>query len=149
MAPVDAHLEELTLAYLDRHFFGIKADTAPWRGRELLAGLRKQQRAVEAFAASGEAEGSDVHNVLTRLARIIRSLEQEESDHLEAERKRNLLRGWHRGKWGAMGHEEKREVIAQVLTSVVVLPIPEGVSDKAPFDPTLLRVSWREDVTTT
>ncbi|MFI7093371.1 recombinase family protein [Streptomyces lydicus] len=149
VAPVDAHLEELTLAYLDRHFFGTKADNAPWRGRELLAGLRKQRRAVEALAAAGEAEGSDVHNVLTRLARNIRSLEQEESDHLEAERKRNLLRGWHRGKWDAMGHEEKREVIAQVLTSVVVLPIPEGVSDKAPFDPTLLRVSWREDVTTT
>jgi hypothetical protein len=40
---------------------------------------------------------------------------------------------------------EKKEVIAQVLVSVVVLPVPKDRSDKAPFDPDLLQVSWRKE----
>ncbi|UKY52047.1 recombinase family protein [Streptomyces inhibens] len=145
VVPVDEFLEGLTLAYLDKHFSGTKVKTIPWRGKEKLAGLRKQRRDIKESVACGEADWSDVHDLLTRLSRNIKTLEQEEKDHLKAEAKRNLLRGWNRRKWGGMELEEKREIIAHILTSVVVLPIPEGVSDKAPFDPTLLKVLWRKD----
>ncbi|GGV98173.1 hypothetical protein GCM10010230_21210 [Streptomyces narbonensis] len=47
-----------------------------------------------------------------------------------------------RERWGRLGVREEREVIARVLASVLVLPVPEGVSDRAPFDPTLLIPSW-------
>lgn len=38
-------------------------------------------------------------------------------------------------------------LLARVLMSVVVMPVPRGASDKAPFDPTLLKVSWGKDTT--
>ncbi|WP_455360608.1 recombinase family protein [Streptomyces sp. SYSU K21746] len=144
VAPVDEYLEGLLLAYLDEHFSGTEAKTIPWRGKGKLAGLRKQRKAISDSVASGEAEWSDVHDLIMRLNRNIRTLEQEEKDHLRAEAKKNLLRGWSRAQWDQMELPEKREVIGQVITSVVVLPIPAGVSDKAPFDPALLRVSWLE-----
>ncbi|WP_078657958.1 recombinase family protein [Streptomyces rimosus] len=145
VAPVDEFLEGLTLAYLDKHFVGTKVKTIPWRGKEKLANLRKQRRDIKDSVATGSADWSDVHDLLMRLNRTIQTLEKEEKDHLKAESKRNLLRGWSREKWGRMELDEKREVIAQVLTAVVVLPVPEGVSDKAPFDPNLLKVSWRKE----
>ncbi|MER5614677.1 recombinase family protein [Streptomyces sp. NPDC002215] len=145
VAPVDQYLEELLLAYLDRHFTGTKVEMIPWRGKDKIATLRKQRRDIKNSVASGTADWSDVDDLITRLSRNIQALEQEEKDHLAAERKRNLLRGWSREKWGQMELEEKREVIAQGFASVVVMPVPKGVSDKAPFDPTLLKVSWRRE----
>ncbi|MEF3112445.1 recombinase family protein [Streptomyces chrestomyceticus] len=145
VAPVDTYLEGLLLAYMDKHFAGTKVQTTPWRGQDKLATLRKQRKSVKESVANGESEWSDVHDLLTRLARNIKTLENEEKEHLKNEAKRNLLRGWSREKWANMELAEQREVIAQVFASVVVMPIPEGVSDKAPFNPNLLKVSWRKD----
>ncbi|WP_329118029.1 hypothetical protein [Streptomyces sp. NBC_01353] len=141
---MDAYLEGLVLAYLNEHFGGTEARGTPWRGTAALANLRKQRRDIEQSVASGDADWSHVRDLLARLNRNIAALDDEERDHLKAEASRNLLRGWTRGKWERMALAEKREVIAQVLSSVVVLPIPEGVSDKAPFDPGLLKITWRD-----
>jgi DNA invertase Pin-like site-specific DNA recombinase len=143
--PVDRYLEELVLSYLDKHFSGTEPKLTPWRGKEKLANLLIQRKKVKASVEAGEADWDDVHDMITRLTRNIRTLEEEERDHLKKESKRNLLRGWSREKWERMELDEKKEVISQVLTSVVVLPVPEGRSDKAPFDPNLLKVSWRKD----
>lgn len=55
-----------------------------------------------------------------------------------------MLHGWSRAKWEGMELSERRAALGQVFTSVVVLPVPVGVSDKAPFDPALLKVTWRK-----
>ncbi|MFD6192460.1 recombinase family protein [Streptomyces sp. NPDC060275] len=143
--PVDHYLEEILLAYLDKHFTGTEVQMIPWRGKDKIAAVRKQLRDIKDSVSSGESDWSDVHDLITRLNRNIQALEREEKDHLTAEWKRNLLQGWSREKWGQMELGEKRELIAQVFTSVVVMPIPKGVSDKAPFDPNLLKVTWRKD----
>lgn len=144
VAPVDKHLEELVLTYLDKHFSGTKPKTTPWRGREKLSGLIVQRKKIKDSVASGEADWDDVHDMITRLSRNIKTLEVEEQEHLRVESKRNLLRGWSRKKWDKMELDEKKEVVSQVLTSVTVLPVPRERSDKAPFDPNLLQVSWRK-----
>ncbi|MGI5196970.1 recombinase family protein [Streptomyces sp. CA-288835] len=145
VAPVDEFLEELMLSYLDKHFSGTKPTVVPWRGQDKLKALIQQRKAIKASVADGEADWGDVHDMLTRLNRNIKALQDEEQDHLKKERKRNLLRGWSREKWGQMELDEKREVITQVLASVVVMPVPKDRSDKAPFDPKLLVVSWRKE----
>lgn len=145
VAPVDSFLEELVLAYLDKHFSGTKPEIMPWRGKGKLSDLIAQRKKVKDSVANGESDWDDVHDVITRLSRNIKTLEAEEQEHLRTESKRNLIRGWSRGKWGRMELDEKKEVISQVLTSVVVLPVPKERGDKAPFDPNLLQVSWRKD----
>lgn len=145
VTPVDAFLEELVLSYLDKHFAGTKAETAPWRGEEKLTGLVAQRKKIKDSVANGDADWGDVHDILTRLNRNIKTLQEEEQEHLRAESKRNLLRGWSREKWDQMELGEKKEAISQVVASVVILPVPKGRSDKAPFDPELLQVNWRKD----
>ncbi|MGW7240621.1 recombinase family protein [Streptomyces sp. NPDC054804] len=145
VAPVDAFLEELVLSYLDKNFAGTKPQNVPWRGKEKLARLITQRKKVKDSVVDGEAEWGDVHDMVTRLNRNIKTLQEEEQEHLKAESKRNLLRGWSREKWHQMELDEKKEVISQVLVSVVILPVPPGRSDKAPFDPDLLQVNWRKE----
>ncbi|MFF4802734.1 recombinase family protein [Streptomyces sp. NPDC001351] len=145
VAPVDEFLEELVLSYLDKHFSGTKPRTAPWRGKEKLDGLIIQRRKIKGSVAEGEVDWSDVHDMLTTLNRNIKTLQDEEQEHLRTESRKNLLRGWSRKKWEKMELDEKKEVISQVLVSVVVLPVPKQRSDKAPFDPNLLQISWRKE----
>ncbi|MEW2397892.1 recombinase family protein [Streptomyces sp. NPDC046862] len=142
---VDAYLEGLVLADLDKRFKGTKPKTTPYRGAAKLARLRDQRMKIEDSVAEGKGDWGDVYDLLMRLNRSIETLEEEESDHLVREVKRNLLRDWSGEKWKGMNLEEKKEVISQVLVSVTVLPVPEGVSDKAPFDPDLLKVNWRKE----
>ncbi|MDT9693264.1 recombinase family protein [Streptomyces sp. P9(2023)] len=146
VAPVDEFLEGKVLDYLDEHFAGTQVETTPWRGRGKLTNLRKQRGDVEASVASGAVEWHDVSRLLARLNRTIEALEGDEREHLKDEARKNLLRGWSREKWERMELDEKREAIVQVLAPVVVLPIPRGVSSKAPFDPSLLKVSWRDEL---
>ncbi|MEU9865981.1 recombinase family protein [Streptomyces sp. NPDC047971] len=144
VASVDAYLEGLMLAYLDERFAGTEADGTPWRGDAVLANLRRQRRDIQECVDSGGVDRSRARHRMARLDRNIAALEHEERDHLKAEARRNLLRGWTRAKWERMEPAERREVIAQVFRAVVVQPIPMGVSDKAPFDPGLLTITWRD-----
>ncbi|MCX2184332.1 recombinase family protein [Streptomyces sp. SKN60] len=143
---VDAHLEDLVLDHLDEHFSGGTAEPVAWRGDKKLAALRGTRQGIEASLATGDAAWCrDVRDLLARVNRNIESLEAEWREHVELHAKENLLRGWSREKWRPLEVREKREVIARVLTSVLVLPVPEGVSDKAPFDPSLLIPSWHRE----
>lgn len=145
---VDAYLEGLVLAYLDKHFTATVAIPTPWRGEEKMKALLKQRKAIKDSVSDGNADWEDVHDILLRLNRNIKTLQEEKSDHERKEAERNLLRGWNRKKWDDFDHQQKQRAIKQVISAVVVMPIPEGVSDKAPFDPTLLQVVWRKDKTT-
>ncbi|MCX5392134.1 recombinase family protein [Streptomyces sp. NBC_00094] len=145
VVPVDEFLERLVLDHLDEQFTGGTAEPVAWRGEKKLAELRGTRHEIEASIAAGEASWGDVRDLFLRLGRSIESLEAERREYVEAQTKRNILREWSREKWGRMVVREKRGLIAQVLSSVLVLPVPDGVSDKAPFDPDLLRPTWRRE----
>ncbi|MFF9016522.1 recombinase family protein [Streptomyces sp. NPDC014870] len=141
--PVDDFLEGLVLDHLEEHFAGPPAEPVAWRGEEKLTRLRTTRRGIETAVVTGEASWGDGRHLLARVDRAIASLEAERHEYLEAQTAENLVRGWAPENWARMSSCEKREVISQVLASVLVLPVPAGVSDKAPFDPSLLKPSWR------
>ncbi|MFD3996992.1 recombinase family protein [Streptomyces sp. NPDC058583] len=147
VASVDEFLEGLVIGHLDEHVTDGAPDTAAWRGEGKLAELRAARRGIESSLVSGEVAWDDVRDLLVRLGRHIESLESEWREHAEEQAEENLLRGWSREKWAHMALREKRAVITRVLASVLVLPVPGGVSDKAPFDPTLLIPEWRRETT--
>jgi hypothetical protein len=41
---------------------------------------------------------------------------------------------------------QKRAAIKEVLVAVIVSPLPKGAPKSGPFDPSLLKPIWREDV---
>ncbi|MCB8907825.1 hypothetical protein ACFRFO_22135 [Streptomyces sp. NPDC056664] len=146
-APVDEFLEGLVIGHLEEHVTGGAPDTAAWRGEGKPAELCAARRGIESSLVSGEVARGDVRDLLVRLGRHIESLESERREHAEEQAEENLLRGWSREKWTHMTVREKRPVITRVLASVLVLPVPGGVSDKAPFDPALLIPEWRRETT--
>ncbi|MER7170897.1 recombinase family protein [Streptomyces mesophilus] len=145
VAAVDTYLEGLVLDWLDVHFSGTEVQLSSWRGEQRLCTLRAQLRGIDTSLLRGEVDRADVGDLVALLRRRIAMLVEEEAEHLAAQRRRNLLLGWTRGKWEGLEFDEKRDVVGQVLSSVVVMPIPAGVSDKAPFNPGLLKVTWRQD----
>ncbi|MEV4427316.1 hypothetical protein AB0K23_18375 [Streptomyces sp. NPDC049602] len=138
---MDEFLEGLVLGHLGEHFAGGTDGPVAWRGEKRPAELRRARQEIEVSIAAGEVPWGEVRGLLLRLGRSVEGLESERREH--AEQQATGLRGWSRERWGRMAVREKREVIARVLASVLVLTVPEGVSDKAPFDPELLRPSWR------
>ncbi|MEU9297763.1 recombinase family protein [Streptomyces sp. NPDC048266] len=142
VAPVDEFLEGLVLGRLQERFGGEQPESVAWHGEGKLAELRRARCGIESSVADGEVAWDDARALLVRLGRSIESLEAERREHAEEQAKGNLLRRWSREEWGRMTVREKREVITRVLSAVIVLPVPQGVSDKAPFDPSLLRSEW-------
>ncbi|MBM9505734.1 recombinase family protein [Actinacidiphila acididurans] len=53
-----------------------------------------------------------------------------------------LLGGFTRQRWTEFDLRQKRIAISAVIERVVVRPLPEGRSTRAPFDPALLDVRW-------
>lgn len=144
VASVDAFLTGLLLDRLDEHVAcGPPASEVVWRGEDRLSELRRAKCEIEGAVVAGEVDRADVRDLLVRLGRGVESLESERREHLEERAEENLLRGWRREKWDRLTVREKREVIRRVLVSVLVLPVPAGVSDRAPFDPELLSPEWR------
>ncbi|MCX5227625.1 hypothetical protein [Streptomyces sp. NBC_00233] len=88
-----------------------------------------------------------VRDLPARLGRHIESLGSERREHAAEQAEENLLHAWSREKWAHTTVREKRAVITRVLASVVVLPVPEDVGDRAPFDPALLIPEWRRETT--
>ncbi|HEY5837114.1 recombinase family protein [Streptomyces sp.] len=54
-----------------------------------------------------------------------------------------LLAGFTGRRWEEFDLRQKRIAIAAVVEAVLVRPLPEGRSTRAPFDPALLEVVWR------
>lgn len=147
VAPVDAFLEGLVIGHLEEHATDGAPHTAAWRGEEKPAELRAARGGIESSLVSGEVAWDDVRDLLMRLGRHIESLESERREHAEEQAEEKLLRAWSPEKWARTTVHEKRAVITRILASVLVLPVPEGVSDKAPFDPALLIPEWRRETT--
>ncbi|MEU3880092.1 recombinase family protein [Streptomyces californicus] len=143
-APVDAYLTGLLMAYMDKHFSGTEEKTAPWPDADNLENLVTQRSNIKRSLLEGESDWSDVGDLLSQVNRRISTLEEERTAHLQNEQRRNLLRGWSHAKWQSMDLAQKRKLIGEVISAVIVMPIPEGRGTKAPFDPTLLRVSWKK-----
>ncbi|KUN21500.1 hypothetical protein AQJ23_31790 [Streptomyces antibioticus] len=69
----------------------------------------------------------------------ISGLEAAREEHSRGRRDASAC--WDASRWPAMNLEERRAAVGTVLRSVTVLPLPPGRSRRAPFDPTLLRVT--------
>ncbi|MGI5470228.1 hypothetical protein [Streptomyces sp. CA-132043] len=124
-----------------QHFHRGRGHHGPCRGK--LSTLRKQREEIKESVAEGHSLWAAAQDVLVRMNRNMETLEKEEQERLAAEAKRNLLRGWRYETWNRLDLAAKRAAGGQVLASVIVLPVPKGVSDKAPFDPALLKVYWQ------
>ncbi|SNX61714.1 recombinase [Streptomyces sp. TLI_55] len=123
---VDRHLQEVVLALLDERRTVANEEELEWAGAPLLQSLINRRDSL------GPEQKTDLE------ARIS-GLEAARDKHFRS--RRDASAGWDASRWPAMSLEERRAAVGTVLRSVTVLPLPPGRSRRAPFDPTLLRVT--------
>ncbi|MGW8766661.1 recombinase family protein [Streptomyces sp. NPDC055815] len=123
---VDAHVESVVLRVLEERYRDRAPDESAFPAEEQLARLR--------------ACGSP-----TDLSRMqVHDLEEDRRDFYAQQADRNLLARFTRERWSSYDVRQKRLVLAAVVDSVVIRPIPKNRTRNAPFDPALVEVTLKE-----
>lgn len=145
---VDAHLEALVVAALEAKYKEVPKKTTPWDGADMLALLKEKKKTHTSKWMAGDISDESFYELLPDLEENIKGLEQDREEHVASEAEANLFSGWDRSRWygdpkkgiAPMDLTQKRMAISNILQAVIIMPLPEGRSRKAPFDPNLLRV---------
>ncbi|MGW4446480.1 recombinase family protein [Streptomyces sp. NPDC004682] len=147
-AQVDAHLEALVLAALEARYKTVPKKAEPWEGADMLAGLKERKKSLTSKWTEGVVSDDTFYDTLPDLEDKIKGLEKDREEHHAAEEEANQFSGWDRSKWFGdpekgippMDLTQKRMAIGKIIKAVIIQPLPEGRSKRAPFDPNLLRV---------
>lgn len=136
---VDRHLEEVVLALLDERGDAVGPGQPEWAGAPLLQRLVEERESLEREVRAGTVSNVyDVRNA-SELEIRISGLKAARKKHHDI--RQDAASARLSSRWPVMNLEQRRAAITTVLRSVTVLPIPPGRSRRAPFDPTLLRIS--------
>ncbi|MGW1673256.1 recombinase family protein [Streptomyces sp. NPDC002324] len=149
---VDAHLEALVVAALEARYKTVPKKETPWEGAELLKQIKEKKKALTSKWMEGGIDDDSFYELLPGLDDKIKGLEQDREEHAVAVAETNAFNGWDRSRWYGdpkkkippMDLTQKRMAIGKILRAVIIMPLPEGRSRKAPFDPNLLRVIPRK-----
>jgi hypothetical protein len=117
-----------------------------WYGQATLDKLRQDKVALKARFKARQIEGADFFELLADLDEKIRDSERDKAAFDAEQASANFLSQFTEEKWKIWDIRQKRIAIDAVLSAVIVLPLPEGRSKRAPFDPTLLVPIWRKPV---
>jgi DNA invertase Pin-like site-specific DNA recombinase len=144
MEPVDELLEELIVCALEARYKMAEAKTQPWAGEDMLADLQTRRSTLETKWAEGVVSDDSFYRLLPSIEEKIAGLDADRRDFLAEQAAKNAFSGWDRSKWADMDLTQKRMAIGRIIHAVIVYPIPEGRSRRAPFDPDLLKVIPRK-----
>ncbi|MCL8016462.1 recombinase family protein [Streptomyces sp. AS02] len=145
---VDAHLEALVVAALEAKYKAVPKKVKKWEGSEILEELKKKKKTLTSKWMEGEIDDDTFYDLLPNLEDKIKGLEQDRAEHALSEAEDNLFSGWDRSRWYGdpkkkippMDLTQKRMAIGKIIKAVIIMPLPEGRSRKAPFDPNLLKI---------
>ncbi|MFE9442527.1 recombinase family protein [Streptomyces sp. NPDC006602] len=145
---VDAHLEALVVAALEARYKTVPKKESPWDGEELLKQIKERKKTLTSKWMEGDIDDDTFYELLPGLDDKIKGLEQDREEHNVALAETNAFNGWDRSRWYGdpekdippMDLTQKRMAIGKIIRAVIIMPIPEGRSRKAPFDPNLLKV---------
>ncbi|GHE11532.1 recombinase family protein [Streptomyces alanosinicus] len=145
---VDAHLEALVVAALEARYKAVPKKVDSWDGAELLASILEKKKSLSSKWMEGDISDETFYDLLPDLDDKIKGLEQDREEHAVAVAESNAFNGWDRSRWYGnpkkgippMDLTQKRMAIAKIIRAVIIAPLPEGRSRRAPFDPNLLKV---------
>ncbi|MFF5025933.1 recombinase family protein [Streptomyces collinus] len=145
---VDKYLEALVLAALEARYKKVPKKSKPWDGEKMLSELLERKKTLTSKWMDGIISDESFYELLPGLEDKIKGLEQDREEHAVAEAEANQFSGWDRSRWYGdpkkgippMDLTQKRMAIGKIIRAVILMPLPEGRSKRAPFDPNLLRV---------
>ncbi|WDM12541.1 recombinase family protein [Streptomyces lavenduligriseus] len=145
---VDKYLEALVIAALEARYKKVPKKSEPWGGEKMLSDLLERKKTLTSKWMEGAISDESFYELLPSLEDKIKGLEQDREEHAAAEAEANQFNGWDRSRWYGdpekgippMDLTQKRMAIGKIIRAVILMPLPEGRSKRAPFDPNLLRV---------
>ncbi|MDJ1644502.1 recombinase family protein [Streptomyces pakalii] len=137
---VDAHLEELIIRALEARYKTSRPKVKNWEGEERLRELREKKATLSSRWMEGHLSDEDFYRLNTEISERVEALEVDKIEHQATETRENEFSGWDRSKWKDMDLAQKRLAVGRIIEAVIVMPIPEGRSRRAPFDPNLLKI---------
>lgn len=124
---VDAYVETVPLRALEEKYGHTAPDGSVFPAERQLAKLRACESPTD-------------------LARMqMRDLEGDQRDFYARQEDRNLLAGFTRERWASFDIRQKRLALSAVIEAVVIRPIPRNRTRNAPFDPSLIEVTLKDE----
>lgn len=145
---IDSHLNELVIAALEAKYKAVPKKDVPWEGEEALKNLQEKKKKLTGKWLSGDISEDSFYDLLPDLESSMKELLQSRREYYAKQAEENEYSGWDRSRWDGdpekgippMDITQKRKAIGKIIQAVIILPLPEGRSRRAPFDPNLLKV---------
>lgn len=141
---VDKTVEEITIKVLLQRHANQEPEHSDWYGAKTLEKLQKTKAELKSKFRVGVIDGSDVFDLLAELDAKIKDAEADRAQFEKEQARKNFLSRFSIEKWDSWDLRQRRTAIDAVLSAVIVLPVPEGRTKRAPFDPSLLIPVWRK-----
>ncbi|MCZ4117793.1 recombinase family protein [Streptomyces sp. H39-S7] len=140
---VDKSITKLVQTILSQQYAAKEPQHREWHGQAILDSLVKRKRLLKEAYNSGAVQPADFFEMLPELDFQILESEKDQEEFLVAQEAQNFLAGFTTERWTKFDLRQKRIAIGTVIQTVIVHPLPQGRSTRAPFDPDLLEVIFR------
>ncbi|MEV4671750.1 MULTISPECIES: recombinase family protein [Actinomadura] len=141
---VDETIQEIAIKALLQRYANQEPENNEWYGAKTLEKLQQSKAELKSRLKAGTIDDSDLFDLLSDLDLKIQDAEADRAQFEKEQASKNFLSRFSIEKWDSWGLRQRRTAIDAVLSAVIVLPIPEGRTKRAPFDPSLLIPVWRK-----
>ncbi|XMN06923.1 recombinase family protein [Streptomyces griseobrunneus] len=144
MDKIDAVVAGVVTKVLERQFAAIAPESRPWHGEETLKSLQKRKADLMGAYKSGAVDIGEYIEMRDGLDVQITACRVDRDEYYEQQAAKNFLAGFTRERWGEFDLHQRVKAVETVLQAVIIHPIPVGRSRRAPFDPDLIQLVFRE-----
>ncbi|MFD9792313.1 recombinase family protein [Streptomyces sp. NPDC059070] len=144
MDKVDRVVEGIVVGILENQFSSLTPEEKAWHGQSTLESLLLRRQELKDKYKQGVLDLSDYLEFKDHLDIQVGESEADRDSFLSEQASKNFLAGFTKGRWDDFDLEQKKTAIETVLQAVIIHPIPEGRSRRAPFDPSLIEVVFKK-----
>ncbi|MGW1027558.1 recombinase family protein [Streptomyces sp. NPDC002577] len=143
-AKVDEYITETLLAKLEERAAMKREEAEAWGGEEELSRLMLKQREMLQAWQNDQLSGELFFPENARMEKRIKELRADRTRHALRQQRAAEVTADVRARWesGQLDNAQKRALIREAMHAVIVLPVERR--GRAPFNPGLLKIQWRE-----
>ncbi|MEW1673054.1 recombinase family protein [Streptomyces noursei] len=143
MDKIDRIVEGIVVRTLKDQFATLTPDEKTWHGQHTLERLTARRQELKDAYMAERISMADYLEFIDPLDAQIKESQADRDAFYEEQAAKNFLAGFTEERWNDFDLEQKQIAIRTVLQAVIVHPLPEGRSRKAPFDPSLIEIVFK------
>lgn len=144
MDKIDHVVSGIVIRVLENQFAAFTPEAREWHGEDTLTRLRADLTQLKDAYKAGTISLGDYIDFKDDKDAQIEESEKDRDAFYKEQAAKNFLAGFTREKWDGFDLQQRVKAIETVLQAVIIHPIPEGRSRRAPFDPNLIEVVFKK-----